>query len=399
MQSATATALVVTVPPGRDDGADYGHDFPRNRDELPALYGDGATAGRVSFTPVQGRFGSFVTVSGMNFDSNPTNNQVTIGGAAAPVQSATATQLVVKVPAGATTGPIVVTTPVGSAQSAMPFTVTTIAALAIAPAQATLPQGSSLAFRATATFADQTTLDVTSFTAWSSSNPGSVSISAAGLAQGIALGTATITGTLGALSGSGAVQVTADSGTGPLPPDPATVATPINRTVATPFATSTAFLYSGANPIQTGVDCPARSSARAAVLRGQVETRDGWPLARRDRDVLDHPEFGRRSARADGMFDLAVNGGGPLDGELQGGLSDGAAARGVPWQDYIRVSRVVMVPAIPGVSGYAWPRIGAGRARNAATDANGTRRATPSSCRAPPRRWSFPTAVRSRSPA
>src|SRR5947208_611445 len=38
-----------------------------------------------------------------------------------------------------------------------------------------------------------------------------------------------------------------------LPPDPATVATPNDPTVPTNVATSTAFLYSGANPIQTGV--------------------------------------------------------------------------------------------------------------------------------------------------
>jgi beta-lactam-binding protein with PASTA domain len=38
------------------------------------------------------------------------------------------------------------------------------------------------------------------------------------------------------------------------PPDPSTIAPPMESTVATTIGNSTAFLYSGANPIQTGVE-------------------------------------------------------------------------------------------------------------------------------------------------
>ena len=52
--------------------------------------------------------------------------------------------------------------------------------------------------------------------------------------------------------------------------------------------------------------------ARAAVLRGRVLRRDNTPLPGVMVTILDHPEFGRTHCRADGLFDIAVNGGGPL---------------------------------------------------------------------------------------
>ncbi len=50
---------------------------------------------------------------------------------------------------------------------------------------------------------------------------------------------------------------------------------------------------------------------RASVLRGRVLRQDGtelWVSMSR----FNHPEFGQTPSRADGMFDLVVNGGGWL---------------------------------------------------------------------------------------
>src|SRR5215472_12835223 len=66
---------------------------------------------------------------------------------------------------------------------------------------------------------------------------------------------------------------------GPIPPDPATVAPPLTQGVATDFASSISFLYSGSNPIQTGIQAGSIQPQRAAALHGQVTTRDGQPLA------------------------------------------------------------------------------------------------------------------------
>ncbi|HEX9803754.1 MAG TPA: Ig-like domain-containing protein, partial [Gammaproteobacteria bacterium] len=69
-----------------------------------------------------------------------------------------------------------------------------------------------------------------------------------------------------------------EPGTGYVPPDPAHIAPPIDPTVPTTVYASTAFLYSGSNPIQRGVEPGTIEERRAAVLRGKVTTRGGTPL-------------------------------------------------------------------------------------------------------------------------
>jgi len=80
-----------------------------------------------SFTPGQGPVGASVTISGIGFSTTPSQNTVTFNGTAATVASATANQLVVNVPVGATSGAISVTAPGGSATSSSSFVVTSTA--------------------------------------------------------------------------------------------------------------------------------------------------------------------------------------------------------------------------------------------------------------------------------
>jgi hypothetical protein len=100
--------------------------------------------------------------------------------------------------------------------------------------------------------------------------------------------------------------------TEPLPPDPSTVAPPLDRTVATTMAAATEFLYTGANPIQTGVAAGTIDPTRIAVLKGAMKKRDGSALGGVKITILDHPELGQTLSRGDGAFDIAVNGGGLL---------------------------------------------------------------------------------------
>jgi hypothetical protein len=79
----------------------------------------------VEFMPKQGPVGTTVTIQGAGFSATPGSNTVTFNGTAATVSSASANQLVVTVPAGATTGTIGVTAPGGSATSSAVFTVAT----------------------------------------------------------------------------------------------------------------------------------------------------------------------------------------------------------------------------------------------------------------------------------
>ena len=130
-----------------------------------------------------------------------------------------------------------------------------------------------------------------------------------------------------------------------LPADPVTRATPIPANVITPFAKSTQFLYDDADPIQEGVAPGVIEPLRAAVLRGQVLDRAGAPLAGVDVRVHGHPEFGNTRTRADGWFDMAVNGGGwlTIHYEKTGYLS---AQRKIhtPWRDWAVADDVVLIP-------------------------------------------------------
>ncbi|HEX6940998.1 MAG TPA: carboxypeptidase regulatory-like domain-containing protein, partial [Longimicrobiales bacterium] len=129
-----------------------------------------------------------------------------------------------------------------------------------------------------------------------------------------------------------------------LPPDPADVAPPLDPTVATNIATATAFLYSGDDPIQTGVAPGTIEPVRAAVVRGRVVTREGEPLPGVTVTVHGHPEYGQTLSRRDGWYDLAVNGGGPLTLHFEReGYLPAQRPVDVPWQDYRIAEDVALV--------------------------------------------------------
>src|SRR5215210_905369 len=78
----------------------------------------------IQVSPTRGQVGMTVTVYGTGFRTVASDNTVKFNGTATTVTSAAKTELVVKVPTGATTGAVSVTTPDGTATSADPFVVT-----------------------------------------------------------------------------------------------------------------------------------------------------------------------------------------------------------------------------------------------------------------------------------
>jgi RHS repeat-associated protein len=150
-------------------------------------------------------------------------------------------------------------------------------------------------------------------------------------------------------------------------------------TVTTPFAAG-AFLYSGANPLQTGVAPGTIEIRRAAVVRGRVLNREGAPLSGVEVSVLDHPEFGRTETRASGQYDMALNGGGNLMlSYAKSGVLGALRSVTVPWNDYAVVEDVLLVAVDAQVTpidlsgGTTGPQVARGSIQ---ADADGNRQAT-----------------------
>src|SRR5690606_29273921 len=132
------------------------------------------------------------------------------------------------------------------------------------------------------------------------------------------------------------------------PPDPAVLAPPTDSTVVAELPASVRFLYEGDDRIQYGVAPGTIEPERVAVVRGRVLDRDGAPLAGVRISVLAHPELGATRTRADGMFDLAVNGGGNLTIEFVGGADHLPAQRTVhvPWHEFVHLRHDVVLVAL-----------------------------------------------------
>jgi len=162
-------------------------------------------------------------------------------------------------------------------------------------------------------------------------------------------------------------------------PDPATVAPPVDPTVATTLIAATEFLYTGANPIQKGVAPGTIEARRAAVIRGKSVKRDSTPLSGVKITVLNHAAFGYTETRADGLFDMVVNGGGLLTVvyEKPGYLSVQRQVQS-PWQDYVWADDVVMIALdaqVTAINLATQTQIEVAQG-SPQTDVDGTRRAT-----------------------
>lgn len=141
----------------------------------------------------------------------------------------------------------------------------------------------------------------------------------------------------------------------PTPPPPPVLPDPqdmeLDRSVSTRLREATAFLYEGMDPVQTGVAPGTIETLRAAVIRGRVLDRTGAPLPSVQVTVLDHPEYGETLTRADGFFDLAVNGGSTLTLLLtREGYVPIRRSAETAWEEYAALPDSVMVLRDPNVN-------------------------------------------------
>jgi RHS repeat-associated protein len=162
-----------------------------------------------------------------------------------------------------------------------------------------------------------------------------------------------------------------------LPPDPVTVAPKIDPTVVTTVETATSFLYTGPHPIQTGVDTSMMSYVRAAVIRGRVLSRNNQPLPGVTVSILNHPEFGQTLSRADGMYDMAINGGGQLTVNFaMNGYLTAQRQVNTLWQSYAHVEDVALVQLDTNVTVVKLGDSVSVARGSVVTDQDGTRQAT-----------------------
>ncbi|HEX6535681.1 MAG TPA: hypothetical protein VF041_13880 [Gemmatimonadaceae bacterium] len=240
------------------------------------------------------------------------------------------------------------------------------------PADGTTVMDSSVAVSGTVTDATPVTLVA---------NATSIPVGADGVFGGsvsLAEGANTITLAATDAAGNASSETRTVTREPPGPPDPVTVATPVVQTEATLMQENTAFLYTGDDPVQTGVAPGTIQFVRAAVLRGRVLDKNLAPLAGVAVTIEDHPELGRTETRADGRWDMAVNGGGTLVADfVKDGHLPAQRQVDVPWQDYTTVDDVVLLQPDSVVTvvtlGSTEVQVARGSVQ---TDADGARQAT-----------------------
>lgn len=155
-------------------------------------------------------------------------------------------------------------------------------------------------------------------------------------------------------------------------------APPVEPGVVTNLYESVQFLYTGENPVQTGVAPGAINPIRISVLRGRVIDREGRPLPGVSVSIQDHPQYGRSTSRSDGWYDIVVNGGDRVlvNLEREGYLPSQRHVT-AEWQEFASVPEVVLVQLDPQVTRVDLSADSLQVARGSVqTDADGSRQAT-----------------------
>lgn len=128
-----------------------------------------------------------------------------------------------------------------------------------------------------------------------------------------------------------------------LPPNPADIAPPLNRTIATTLFSASEFLFNDTLPIQTGMAPGIIDTLRAAVLRGEVKDMQGDPLEGVSVSIRGERTLGSTVTRSDGGYDLMVNGGGFVTLKFaKFGYLPVQRQMDIPWRDYVNYPEVVL---------------------------------------------------------
>jgi trimeric autotransporter adhesin len=180
----------------------------------------------------------------------------------------TATVSAAGVVTGKATGPTTVTAHSGTFSASTQITVTsanvcaTPVSIAVTPTSPTVPINTTQQLAATGTNKDASTCDVTDLVTWSSSTIANATVSDAGLVKGVAAGSATITATLGSVTGSTSVTVTAPTITSiSVTPDDMTLAIGVGQQ----YTASAIYSDGSIQDLATGVTWSSSSTTVATI--------------------------------------------------------------------------------------------------------------------------------------
>jgi len=274
---------------------------------------------------------------------------------------------------GLSIGTTTVTATYGGLSSSVILTVVGYTRLDVSPSMLNLQPGAGANLTARATKSNGAVDDVTAQTTWTSSDPDIATV-AAGRVTAVADGSATISASFGGFTSTATVVVSSET----IPPDPSLHAPDPDMTITVPLADRVRFLYEGPDAIQRDVTPGAITDERVTIIRGAIRVRGGAPLPGVRIAVLGHPEYGYAVSRADGVYDIAVNGGGPLTLRVtKNGYIASDRLLTTLWNQQLVAPDVVLVPydgtATTITSGNAAAQVARGAA---VTDSDGTRQAT-----------------------
>jgi len=169
---------------------------------------------------------------------------------------------------GGATGVTIVTAHSGNFSASTLITVTsanvcaTPVSIAVTPVNPTVPVNTTQQMVATGTNSDASTCDITDLVTWSSSTIANATVSASGLVKGVAAGSLTVTATLGSVTGSTSVSVTAPSITSiSVTPDDMTLAIGVGEQ----YTASAIYSDGSIQDLVTGVTWTSSNSSVATV--------------------------------------------------------------------------------------------------------------------------------------
>jgi IPT/TIG domain/Bacterial Ig-like domain (group 2)/Kelch motif/Galactose oxidase, central domain len=192
---ATTGNVVVTVGGMASNGKSF------TVKPTPSITGLSTTFGAVGIS---------VTISGANFGTPQGTSTVKFNGVTATPTSWGASQIMVPVPSGASTGSVVVNTS-GVDTNGVNFTVLTISSISVTPANLSLPFNSIQQYTATAIYSDNSTQNLGTNVTWSSSDTTITAINTTGVVTCPGQGQATIQASFGTFAGFTSVSVTGSS--------------------------------------------------------------------------------------------------------------------------------------------------------------------------------------------